>query len=123
MVQEIQCPSCGTSLSYSYGVEDINCGNCGNIVTVDPYAHTHLPDYEQDILRVLRTGKYVDAVQMVRHRSGIGLNEAKQYVDRLAARNQIPVSTGSKKGMLLVVLLAVGIMVGVAFAVFALVGQ
>ena len=123
MVQEIQCPSCGMPLSYSYGVEEINCGNCGNIVTVDPYAHTHLPDYEQDILRILRTGKYVDAVKMVRHRSGIGLKEAKQYVDRLAARNRIPVSAGSPKGMLLVALIAVGIMVGVAFVVFVLVGQ
>ena len=117
MVQGIQCPSCGAPLDYSYGVEEINCQNCGNIITVDPYEHTHLPDYEQDIVRVLRTGKYVDAVKMVRHRSGLGLKESKQYVDRLAARHRISVSAGAPK-RLVVVMIAFLMVLGIGCAVF-----
>jgi LSD1 subclass zinc finger protein len=119
MVQEIRCTSCGASLEYSYGVDEIKCEHCGSTVVVDPYGHIHRPDYEGDVVRVLRTGKYVDAVKMVRHRSGLGLKESKQYVDSLAARNRIPISTGGSK-MIIVAGIAILIMVGVAFMVFVL---
>ncbi len=122
MVQEIICTSCGASLDYSYGVEEIKCQHCGSMVVVDPYRHIHRPDYEGDVIRVLRTGKYVEAVKMVRYRSGLALKEAKQYVDSLAARNRIPVSTGSSK-MLVVAVIAILIMVGIAYMVFVLMAQ
>ena len=122
MVQDLRCTSCGTSLSYSYGVEEIKCHRCGNVVVVDPYQHIHRPDYEQDVLRVLRTGKYVEAVKMVRYRSGLGLKEAKQYVDSLAARNRIPVSMGSSK-MVVMVVIALLLLLGIGSAVFILTAQ
>ncbi len=123
MIQDMKCPSCGSPLDYSYGVEEIKCNYCGITVIIDSYRHAHQPDYEDDVIRVLRSGKYIEAVKMVRYRSGLGLKEAKQYVDSLAARSRIPVARQGSSRILIISLVAFLMVLGLSCAVFFLTAQ
>lgn len=46
-------------------------------------------DIEAELLRLLRSGKKLDAIKLYRHRTGVQLLEAKQAVESLAARHGI----------------------------------
>jgi large subunit ribosomal protein L7/L12 len=52
--------------------------------TVDPIALIrNAKDLSQDALQLVKQGKKIDAIQLIRGRTGLGLKEAKEIVDRL----------------------------------------
>lgn len=55
----------------------------GMSATVEPDSERSIPDLEE-VKRLIRDGRKVDAVKLVRERTGLGLEEAKAEVDRLA---------------------------------------
>jgi ribosomal protein L7/L12 len=52
--------------------------------TVDPIALIrNAKDLSHDVLQLVKQGKKIDAIQLIRGRTGLGLKEAKEIVDRL----------------------------------------
>ena len=77
---------------------------------------------EQELLELLRNGQEMAAIRACRKSLGIDLQEAKEYVDELAARHDIPLHVGSRFGrwvLVCVLLLLIGAMflLGVGFLV------
>ncbi|SDB90350.1 hypothetical protein GA0111570_107103 [Raineyella antarctica] len=44
---------------------------------------------DEAVADVLRNGTYIDAVMLYRERTGAGLAEAKQYVDRMRSKGEV----------------------------------
>jgi len=125
--QELKCKACGAKLHYEPGVPVLTCAHCGTEYVLDvpgeftvefvaeedrpaaveaEGAAPEPPPYEADARSCLRRGKYIEAVKVVRVRSGLTLAEAKRYVDELAAREGIPVSRGACAAAAALVVLA-----------------
>jgi ribosomal protein L7/L12 len=52
--------------------------------SVDPIALIrNAKDLSQDVLQLVKQGKKIDAIQLIRSRTGLGLKEAKEIVDRI----------------------------------------
>ena len=54
-----------------------------------PSAAAPTPPSDAEILRLVREGRTIEAIKIHRERSGLGLKEAKDAVDALAAREGI----------------------------------
>ena len=50
-------------------------------VTYDPYANVN-----PHVLEAIRAGKKIEAIKRYREVSGVGLKDAKEYVERIAGR-------------------------------------
>lgn len=52
--------------------------------TVDPIALIrNAKDLSNEVLQLVKQGRKIDAIQLIRDRTGLGLKEAKEIVDRL----------------------------------------
>ncbi len=71
--------------------------------------------FETEIVSLLQGGKKIEAIKLYRERTGVGLKEAKDFIDALAADPRV--ATTPKSGCLGVVLLLMAI--PVAAIVFA----
>ncbi len=61
--------------------------------------------FENEILSLLKQGRKIEAIKLYREKTGVGLKEAKDFIDALAADQHI--GTPSKSGCLGVVLLLI----------------
>ena len=67
-------------------VERIECGERGEGV---PDSQTAFTDPDQQILQLLAAGKKIQAIKIYREQMKVGLKEAKDAVEALAAQNGI----------------------------------
>jgi WD40 repeat protein len=97
----MKCAKCQAELNPG----DLFCGECGQRVSAAetsstrgepptrfesaPFQH----DYDEELLNLLRQGRKVEAVKLVRDRTGAGLNEAKATVETLATKALPPISS------------------------------
>ena len=108
---ELRCKSCGAGLHYTPGASSITCPHCGTEYAIEladdePSAIA----YDAEVLDLLRKGKRLQAIKYLRSRTGLGLKEAKNYVDALARRENITVSAGASQAGCVVVAVAIGIL-------------
>lgn len=64
--------------------------------------------FEQEIVTLIEQGKRIEAIKLYRQRMGVGLKEAKDAVDELAARHGFATKGISCAGLVVFGLLAGG---------------
>jgi LSD1 subclass zinc finger protein len=140
--RELRCNACGAALHFEAGAAVIKCDHCGteyaldvpgdsfvefslveeeDIPDVAAPAEVEPPPYEAEVISWLREGKKVQAVQVVRAHTGLGLRESKEYVEALAAREGIapPARTAAYATLVVAVLIAVAVSGIVMFLMLA----
>jgi sugar lactone lactonase YvrE len=94
MTASLKCPTCSAPLDAPAGhVRTMKCPYCGaTAVLTERLGHveaTAAPDAHTgdiaEVVRLLREGRTIEAIKVYRERFGIGLKEAKDAVDRIAA--------------------------------------
>ncbi len=108
MTQPFKCPSCGGPLEYHGGNMAVRCEFCSNQVIVpeelrQQHAHGAVPLPEQfgklaEIGRHIRNGNIIAAIKAYREHFGVGLKEAKDAVENLAAGKPVEVSRTVEMG-------------------------
>jgi len=90
------------------------CGNCNYDVhpSIGQCPHCGAPmgkpnaDVEQQVRSLLDQGQKIAAVKLYKDQTGVGLAEAKQAVETLAARHGLETHRGGRLGVVAVVVLA-----------------
>ena len=108
MTQPFKCPSCGGPLEYHGGNMAVRCEFCSNQVIVpeelrQQHAHGAVPLPEQfgklaEIGQHIRSGNIIAAIKAYREHFGVGLKEAKDAVENLAAGKPVEVSRTVEMG-------------------------
>ena len=123
--RELRCNACGATLHYESGAEVLTCAHCGTEYVLDVPGETFVefslekdgaaipdveapagdepPYYEAEVLALLRAGQMIQAVKVVRAHTGLGLREAKERAEALAAREGIDIPAARNKACLLIV--------------------
>ncbi|MBI5300665.1 MAG: ribosomal protein L7/L12 [Chloroflexi bacterium] len=108
MSQAFNCPKCGAPLDYDGGPDlTITCAHCKNSVIVPeelrvgpPSASSGFSDLAQlaaqssrlgEMADMVRAGKKIEAIKIYREVFGVGLKEAKDAVEALAAGKPVQV--------------------------------
>jgi LSD1 subclass zinc finger protein len=131
--RELRCKACGAALHYEPGAEVLTCAHCGTEYVLEgpteftveymleedeptPEVETPAPvgppSYEAEVLALLRAGQLIGAVKVVRAYTGLGLREAKEHAEALAAREGIDIPAARNKACLMIVV--VGAVLAVA---------
>ncbi len=104
MTKPFKCPSCGGPLTYEGGDVTIRCEFCSSSVIVPEELRAEfgpsrraVPLQDQfgnlaEIGRLIRGGNKIAAIKLYRETFGVGLKEAKDAVERLAAGQPVEVS-------------------------------
>lgn len=104
MTQPFKCPSCGGPLEYDGGDITVRCHYCTNHVIVPEElrpgagynaAQAPLPNQLHNLAeigRLIRSGNKIAAIKLYRETFGVGLREAKDAVENLAAGRAVEVS-------------------------------
>jgi len=66
---------------------------------------------DQEVVVLLEAGNKIDAIKIVRERTGLDLQAAKQYVERLQPPGAAPTPTYKSAIGCMVVLIAIGVLV------------
>jgi hypothetical protein len=118
------CSQCGTALPSDAKF----CPHCAHPVA-SSYAGS-APEWEGQVVDLLKQGKAITAIKLYREKTGLGLKEAKDAVEALACREQIPLKNSGAQGagcsgcILLIVCLFLGLMTATAgTALFPSLGQ
>lgn len=107
---ELRCKSCGAGLHFEPGATATTCPHCGTEYVIELAAgEPPAIAYDAEIIELLRQGRQLQAIKHLRSRTGLGLKEARDYVNTLARRENIAVSAGASQAGCVVVAAAVGI--------------
>jgi DNA-directed RNA polymerase subunit RPC12/RpoP len=145
--KELRCSACGAALHYESGRPVIVCSHCGTEFSIDEptgevyveymleeaeaipeieapeenlFGEDSRPVYEPIVLSMLRAGKRTPAVKLVRSETGLGLREAEELVDALAAREGIVVPASSNTAWVWVVFVIIFVALTGVLAAFIL---
>ena len=137
--RELRCNACGAALHYEEGAAVIKCAHCGTEYALETPlegvlefsfeeaeeeaepaepAEPERPPYEEEVLTWLREGKKVQAVQVVRAHTGLGLRESKEYVEALAVREGIALPPDRTGAVVVVVAVMLAVFVSGLVAYF-----
>ncbi len=104
MPQNFNCPNCGAPLDYSGGsAPTIRCPFCNNSVIVPEELRDHSsgmdgsvmlqPGKLRDIAELVRAGDKIEAIRLYRAAFNVGLQDAKDAVEALAAGKPVQISS------------------------------
>jgi hypothetical protein len=96
-----QCEKCGGPLQATFSGESDQA----------PPAAVTEPEpgsIEAEVLGLMRRRKKIEAIKVYRQRTGIGLKEAKDFVEALAAKHGVPVGSGGGCAGALLLMFVVG---------------
>ena len=82
-----QCEKCRAPLQTS-----VPSGS--DATPAEPEAALEPGSLEADILELMQGHKKIEAIKLYRERTGVGLKEAKDFVEALAAKHGIPPGAG-----------------------------
>jgi hypothetical protein len=106
-----QCEECGAQLT--------NVAN-NDADSTPPPAAPESGSLEADVLALMQGQKKIQAIKLYRERTGVGLKEAKDFVESLAAKHGVPSSSGGCAGVVLLMLLAGATVAGAAWSLAVL---
>lgn len=106
MAQNFNCPNCGAPLDYSGGsAPTIRCPFCNNSVIVPEELRDHSagtdgsamlqPGKLRDIAELVRAGNKIEAIKLYRATFNVGLKDAKDAVEALAAGKPVQISSAT----------------------------
>jgi ribosomal protein L7/L12 len=75
------CPSCNESNPTDVGI----CKKCGGAIPREESTQGELSEFDKEILGLMKGGKKIDAIKRYRAKTGLGLKEAKDAVESMAA--------------------------------------
>jgi len=130
--KELRCSACGAALHYKPGQAVITCSHCGTEYAVNDAAVAgpvlqptgfggDAPAYEAEVLAFLRAGQLIEAVKVVRAHTGLGLREAKELAEGLAAREGVDVPAARNKACMLIAASLLFLVVAAIIVAFILV--
>jgi hypothetical protein len=121
-----KCPFC----DYSNRSDTAQCEKCGAPLQTqiptrdDAEPPTPAPEpgsLDAEILGLMQGGKKIQAIKLYRERKGVGLKEAKDFVESLAAKHGVSSpSGGGCAGVVLVMVAAGAVLAGAAWAFAAM---
>ncbi|MCC6124016.1 MAG: ribosomal protein L7/L12 [Pirellulales bacterium] len=76
------CPFCNESNPAAVGV----CKKCGGTIPLEEPAGAVPSEFDRDILSLMKGGKKIEAIKLYREKTGLGLKDAKDAVEALAAK-------------------------------------
>ncbi len=98
------CPFCNESNPPDVGV----CKKCGGTIPreepQEALPEGDLTEFDEEILGLMKGGKKIEAVKRYREKTGLGLKEAKDAVEALAAQHGIETKGVGCAGVLLFLL-------------------
>ena len=101
-----RCEKCGAPLQKAFSREPDQAGPT-------PTESPEPEGVEAEILELLRRQKKIEAIKLYRQRTGVGLKEAKDFVETLAAKHDVAAGSGGGcAGVLLVVFIMGGAAAG-----------
>lgn len=102
-IHSLNCPNCGAQLSINPGDTAIKCTYCGSDLRISssgeasmffgnaPGSSPAVPGLDAaEVERLTRAGQKINAIKLVREKTGWGLKESKDYVDALEAGSPTP---------------------------------
>ncbi|MCB9134744.1 MAG: ribosomal protein L7/L12 [Anaerolineales bacterium] len=102
-ITPLTCPNCGAQLTVNPGEKAVKCAYCDTDLRITSAGEAvlfygHQPEQSSSLLgldvaelqRLARVGQKINAIKLVREKTGWGLKEAKDYVDALEAGNPTP---------------------------------
>jgi len=105
------CPKCGKSNPSGTPL----CGNCGENLPQEsaPEETAGAPgqpasEADDEVLKLLRSGRKIAAIKAYREQTGVGLKEAKDAVEALAAQRGIAPRPSGCAGVVLLAILIGG---------------
>jgi LSD1 subclass zinc finger protein len=86
-VASLNCPSCGAPLDLTGSQAAVKCPFCGNVAIVPEELRQSMPhksaELFADVAELARLFRKIEAIKLYRQKTGAGLAEAKNYLDRL----------------------------------------
>lgn len=102
-ITPLTCPNCGAQLTAHPGEKAIKCAYCDTDLRItsageavlfyghQPEQSSAVPGLDMaEVQRLTRAGQKINAIKLVREKTGWGLKESKDYVDALEAGSPTP---------------------------------
>ena len=102
-IKSLNCPNCSAPITVNPGDTAIKCSHCGSDLRISsageasmffgtqPEASPSIPGLDMtEVERLTRAGQKINAIKLVREKTGWGLKESKDFVDALEAGKPTP---------------------------------